>query len=397
MANLKELEKGWDIIKRNEKEYVRFRKTYGNERKEFIGKDVESVKKKIRIYEGNPMTRTQKEYRKMPFYMYMEECNDFFKSYKREQNNNAHSRRSLYIKHVMATPLGKAQLQCVTTPLILDFLSIMVDKELARATINKDFFFIKRCLQRALDDGIIENNPASNVAPLDESEVKKSTKVVKPFQVEDMKRLLNEAKRVNTKDSCIHGAIGERVYGVNADVIIFQLFTGLRIGEALGLRWKNVDFENESICVAEAMKDMVDENGKRVRRLGTPKTKESVRDVYLCEEAKEILLEQKRNHPNAKEDDLVFVNELGNTIDRMKVNRTLKAMASRCDCSIQDVGSHALRHTFGSYLISEGVDIYIVSKIMGHKSIKTTETVYAKLLNKQNKEVMKVFANLKKE
>ena len=113
------------------------------------------------------------------------------------------------------------------------------------------------------------------------------------------------------------------------------------------------------------------------------------------DEAKEILLAQKAKNPNASDDDLVFVNEEGRTIDRHKVNRTLKAMAKRCDCSIQDVGSHAMRHTFGAYLVTKGVSIYRVSKLMGHSSIRMTEKVYAKILASLDDDVvMSVFDEL---
>lgn len=396
MANIKVKGTGtWDTITRKGVTYYRFRKTYDYERKEFVGRTKQIVLEKIKEFENNPTNRSQKNYLKMPFYVYLEECNDYLKDYNRENDWNAYNRRKLYIKHVMESNLGKAQLGCVTDKLIKDFLFELVDKELSRASINKDYFYIKRCLQLAYERGIIKSNPADLVAPIKEREVKKATKVVEPFDLEDMNKILKEARRVNTRECRINGAIGERVYGVNADVLLFQMFSGLRIGEVLGLRYRDLDLDNDYIYVNEAMRDVKDKDGKVTRELGRTKTQKSVRPVPLYKQAKLILKEQQEKHPNATLDDLVFVNEDGGFIDRHKVNRTLKAMAKRGALSNQDVGSHVMRHTFGAYLVTQGVDIYKVSQYLGHSSIRMTEKVYAKLLASKNDMVaINVFDNL---
>lgn len=380
---------------KNGKTYYRVRKTINNERKEFTATSAREAEDKFMAYLASPIARSQKDYLKMPFYVYLEECNTYFKEYNREIDFNAYDRRNQYIAHIKKTPLGKAQLGCVTDNLIKDFLFLMVDKELAVATINKDYFYIKRCLKRACEKGILKSNPADLVAPLKEREGKKATRVVEPFEIDDMNKLIKEAKRVNTLECRINGAIGERVYGTNADVLIFQMYSGLRIGEALGLTWKCIDFDKGYIDIQKGMRDVHDENGKVTRELGTLKTDSSKRSVKLYKEAKEILLAQRAKNPNASDDDLVFVNEDGRTIDRHKVNRTLKAMAKRCNCSIQDVGSHSMRHSFGAYLVTKGVSIYRVSRLMGHSSIRMTEKVYAKILDSLDDDItMSVFDEL---
>ena len=218
-------------------------------------------------------------------------------------------------------------------------------------------------MQHACDEGLIEKNPANQVAPIKEREVKKPTKVVQPFEIKDMLKLIEESKRVNTKESQINGAIGTRVYGTNADVIIFQMVTGLRIGEVLGLTWECVDFDKKRIHIKGAMRDVVGADGKVRRELGQTKTEDSVRKLKLCKGAIEILKEQRDKRPMAAPNDLVFVNELGNTIDRHKVNRTLKTMAERSDCSNKNVGSHVLRHTYASFLATHHIDLFTISQL----------------------------------
>ena len=72
-------------------------------------------------------------------------------------------------------------------------------------------------------------------------------------------------------------------------------------------------------------------------------------------------------------------------------------MLVRSECSNQTASPHALRHTFGSYLISEGADLYSVSKLLGHSSIKMTENVYLELLNSANQKTINLFDNLNSE
>ena len=59
--------------------------------------------------------------------------------------------------------------------------------------------------------------------------------------------------------------------------------------------------------------------------------------------------------------------------------------------------THELRHTFGTFLINNHVDIYRVSKILGHSSIKVTESVYLHLLPESSMEAVSVFDNLFKD
>ena len=110
---------------------------------------------------------------------------------------------------------------------------------------------------------------------------------------------------------------------------------------------------------------------------------------------KEILLNQKKLYPNAKGEDFVFQTDEGTPIMYRNVNRTLRAMLTRAKCSNTNATVHALRHTFGSYLISQGASVYEVSKLLGHSSTRVTENVYLDLLNNSNKKASSLINNLK--
>ena len=101
----------------------------------------------------------------------------------------------------------------------------------------------------------------------------------------------------------------------------------------------------------------------------------------------------KKNSDN----DYVCLNKNGNIVNQRNVTRTLNAMLVRGNCDVQKCGLHTLRHSFGSYLVSQGVDIATVSKLMGHKDITTTYNVYIHVLQQQQIDAINVFDKEKED
>jgi integrase len=153
-----------------------------------------------------------------------------------------------------------------------------------------------------------------------------------------------------------------------------MVFTGLRLGEALGLEWGDIDWHGGFLTVQRA----------RWRDHTTsPKTAGSIRRVNLSPETIKVLrahrrveavaaLEAARSMPEK-----VFVNEAGSPADESKVrkahDRALK------EAGLRRIRVHDLRGTFAALLVSAGVPIYHVSKMLGHSDPATTARHYADL------------------
>ncbi len=158
-------------------------------------------------------------------------------------------------------------------------------------------------------------------------------------------------------------------------------FTGLRLGEALGLEWGDIDWMGRFLTVQRA----------RWRdHTSTPKTVGSVRRVSLSSETIEVLREHKRLEAAAalaagrSMPEKIFVNEMGSPMDGTKVwrahNRALKA------AGLRQIRVHDLRGTFAALLVSAGVPIYHVAKMLGHTDPATTARHYADLAPGATKE-----------
>ncbi len=130
------------------------------------------------------------------------------------------------------------------------------------------------------------------------------------------------------------------------EIVVFDLHTGLRQDELLSLEWNRVNLFNKTILIQET------KNGK-------PRT------IPLNQVALEILVEKSRIR-NLKSD-LVFQNSTASKIDRNNLRRAFNTALKRA--GIQDFHFHDLRHSFATRLAQRGVDIYKISKLLGHAHI----------------------------
>ena len=142
--------------------------------------------------------------------------------------------------------------------------------------------------------------------------------------------------------------------------------TGMRQGELLALRWRDIDWPARRV---------------RIRRnfvrgeFGTPKSKRSSRSVPLADRlARELdLLHQLTLFPH--DDELVFAHpHTGRPIDRSKLLKRFKAALKRA--GVREVRFHDLRHTFGTRMAAQGVPMRALQEMMGHRDFKTT-LIYA--------------------
>ena len=157
----------------------------------------------------------------------------------------------------------------------------------------------------------------------------------------------NEANRL------IQAAARESKAPYLADFIRLALFTGCRRGELLGLEWSRVDLH------------------RNVIRLQAQHTKSGApRVIPLCNEARAALIGRQRFRASHCPDaPFVFVNYEGVRIGSIK--RSFSTACRRT--GISDFRIHDLRHTFASWLVTEGVPLLEVSRLLGHSTVKMTE------------------------
>lgn len=180
--------------------------------------------------------------------------------------------------------------------------------------------------------------------------------------------------------------------------IILCLFTGLRRSEVLGLKWSNIDFKNQTITVEHQLVrkyklNSTDEIKTRFEPKN-PKTNNAKRTIHMIEplaiefeEYKEKLLRWKKDKGFIhSEDDFVFPSKkntgLGSKTFYVHYQKILK------QAGITDINFHTLRHTFATRCLECGMDIFTISKTLGHASVKITGDVYLHLSQPHQKECL---------
>lgn len=214
-----------------------------------------------------------------------------------------------------------------------------------------------RCLEDALANGLIIENPAKNLkAP--KGDTKK-------------RRALTSTERryvILTADKHKAGLW-----------VKLMLYCGLRPSEAAALQWRNVDFKNKMLHV--------DSNIKRSGALGSTKTEAGVRDIPI----RDILIEDLKK---VKGDpfDFVLKNQNGGHLLEGSMRRLWKSFINQLNIEMgcqsykgravppyraaEDLVPYYLRHTFCTELRDLGVDITIARDLMGHSDISTTAKIY---------------------
>lgn len=170
-------------------------------------------------------------------------------------------------------------------------------------------------------------------------------------------------------------------------VALVALFTGMRLGEILALRWSRVDLDGKLIKVREAL-EQTKAHGLRFKR---PKTKAGRRNITLptmlvgvLREHRKAILEQALQLGRGKlaDDALLFAGADGEPLSPNAVSAAWAHFADRIGQPA--VTFHALRHTHASQLIDAHVDIVTISKRLGHAKPDTTLRIYAHLFRKDD-------------
>ena len=162
-------------------------------------------------------------------------------------------------------------------------------------------------------------------------------------------------------------------------------YTGLRQGEALALKWSDIDFENKKITVNKTAVRI-----KEKQTLQTPKTKNSKRIISIDSATLSILKSWKKDQikiyfKNGKhfegDENFIFTNQRGDWVHIHNFIRYFKRFIA--DHKLKPITPHGLRHTHASLLFSAGVEPKNISDRLGHSTIKITLDLYTHITEEQ--------------
>lgn len=284
--------------------------------------------------------------------------------------------------------IGRAFVSNIKKSDVKRFYNYLTDQRGLRiSTVDNIHTILHQVLQMAVDDSYIRNNPADRVL----REMKKSH----VYKVEK-RRALTRPEQDLFLDYLKNSIVYRHWYPVFA----VMLGTGMRVGEATGLRWCDVDLDEGIIDVNHTLvyyshRDEAYKKGSYFN-INSTKTENSVRQIPMLDFVKEAFIEEKQNQELAGitcdmtidgYTDFVFLNRFGKPHQQANLNKAIKRITRDCNDELLDndenvevllphFSCHNLRHTFTTRMCEAGVNVKVIQDTLGHKDISTTLNIY---------------------
>lgn len=298
---------------------------------------------------------------------------------------NTFNNYNSYIQKHLLPDLGSYPLCELTAPLIKNFIFHKIkygririrgtNHGLSEKTVKEYFVLLKKALDKAVEDGILSFNPCHCISfP---KQTKQEVQIMEQEEQEKLEEHICDA------------------YMANSSLFVkVALYTGMRNGEICALKIKDIDLKKDVIHVAHTLYRSKTMDGKTSILLSQTKNKRE-RYVPIPKELKRSLMyyfatmpEEIKNSP----EQFLFVNQRGRPLEPRRLlyhfHRLLK------DAGMIPTRFHNLRHTFATRCLECGIEMKIVSKILGHSSIQITADLYTHVTHRA---MLKEMAKFKKE
>ena len=252
-------------------------------------------------------------------------------------------------------------------------------KPLSGKTILEHHRLLRAMLHKAVYWQLIVSNPAERVqAPKARKPKRKS------YDDEQTKILLENLEQLSIEDTKYKVAI------------ILTVFTGVRLGELMGLEWQDIDFKNGIISINRSSQYLSD-MGVFTK---TPKTESSIREIAIPEFIISLLEEYKLWYEEQKSiydelwanSDRLFVQSDGKPMHPSTISKWFVKYVGQIGLPV--INFHGLRHTNASLLVAQNVDIAVISARLGHAQISTTLDFYVHPLLSHNRKAGYALENL---
>lgn len=257
--------------------------------------------------------------------------------------------------------LGKMELSKIKPAVLQKFYHQLQNRQepLGARTVIQVHLLVKASLDRAVKWGLLPNNPANAV---DAPRYRK--KEMEVWSEDEVRRFLKVAEQ-------------HRLYGA----FHLAVTSGMRMGEILGLRWTDIDFNKRTLSVSQALSKA--EKGYMMQE---PKTKSGKRNIALSQSSMAILEQHKRKQAAEKlragsmyqDNGLVFASSVGTPIGARNFTRVYHTLRKKAD--VTQINFHSIRHTHATLMLKQGVHPKIVSERLGHANISITLDTYSHVI-----------------
>ena len=310
-----------------------------------------------------------------------------WKTLKKGLKDNTFSNYKYSYEQFVEPKFGKIKLTELKRTDVRAFYNYLADERHIKVnSIDCIHTVLHQVLELAVEDDYLRYNPSDNAL----KELKRAHN-----RDDDKRRALTLEEQQIFEDFL---ASSPR-YAHWLPIFTVMLWTGMRVGELTGLRWEDVNFEENTISVNHTL--VYFSRGKQngcTFAVNTPKTEAGKRTIPMLPKVKAAFLQEKAFQEevgiSCKDEidgfsDFIFVNRFGNVQHQGTLNKALKRIIRDCNYELIDKSSgneitmlpdfsnHSLRHTFTTRMCEAGVNIKAMQDILGHADVETTLGIYA--------------------
>ncbi|HFJ9262885.1 MULTISPECIES: site-specific integrase [Bacillus cereus group] len=275
----------------------------------------------------------------------------------------------IYYQNVIKPMLGHFKIQQITPLHIQKFVNNLVSEaKYSEHTVHLIYRIVSASLKKAKVMKIIKDNPASGITL-----PKIKRKEMNIWSLEQVNHFISAAKSIKRLTRCYIG-------------FLIALLTGMRQGEILGLRWKDVDMDNQTIYIRQTLT-------QEAELKAGAKNNSSIRSIHISNKLvselkahRKLVLEEKLllGH-NYNDFDLIICTRSGKPIIPRNFRKEFYNLTKKID--LPKIRFHDLRHTHATILIQQNVNVKLISERLGHAEIGTTLDTYSHVLPNMQKTV----------
>lgn len=344
MASYRKLKSGWKVI-------ISKRDSSGQLKQ--VSKNGFETKNEAKLYaakiesQENGVFNLKKD---TPFSRYFFE---WWKTFKEPKLSDISNARYKNISSLLKEYFGDSQISKIDRITYQKFIN-EYGKSRSKETVYKLNSIIRACVRSAIQDEIITKDFTYNV----EVAYKTEKRDIEYLNLDELKRLTTVTlAKLNPNFTSRY-------------MILVGIYTGARIGEISALTWKDINFTDRTISINKSWDYMYKTGFKKT------KSNASNRTIRVNKKLLDILEQLKQNNS-----EMIFENQYKTIPTPTSINKTLKKLLCEAKIDKPSFHFHSLRHSQVAYLLFKGVDLYAISKRLGHSDMTITAKKYAYLID----------------